>query len=95
MDHCYRTRTGGNERLVNELLSLVSIESYLAGRYLHELSGGQCQRVGIARALAVQPKFLVLDEPVSAFDVSIQAQITNLLQVLRRRLNLTYLLVTI
>jgi len=78
---------------VKELLKLVSLYDYLASRYPHEFSGGQCQRIGIARALAVQPTFLVLDEPVSALDVSIQAQIINLLQELRDRYQLTYLFV--
>jgi oligopeptide transport system ATP-binding protein len=78
---------------VADLLQNVGLNPYMADRFPHEFSGGQRQRIGVARALSVAPKFIVADEPVSALDVSIQAQIINLLEDLQEQFNLTYLFI--
>ncbi len=81
------------KKRVQELLELVGLNPAFINRYPHEFSGGQRQRIGIARSLAVQPDFIVCDEPIAALDVSIQAQVINLLQSLQQQFNLTYLFI--
>ena len=88
----YKTKKERGDRIA-ELLELVGLSNDHANRYAHEFSGGQRQRIGIARALAVNPKFIVCDEPVSALDVSIQAQIINTFEDLQKKLDITYLFI--
>jgi len=78
---------------VHELLNLVGLNPRFEGRYPHEFSGGQRQRIGVARALALSPQFIVCDEPISALDVSVQAQVVNLLEDLQEKMGLTYLFI--
>lgn len=88
-----RAVKGDRESKIRELLDMVGLSPEHAGRYPHEFSGGQRQRIGIARALALNPRFIVADEPVSSLDVSIRAQILNLMKDLQESLGLTYLFI--
>ena len=90
--HAYKNKEERRERVI-ELLKLVGLNEEHAMRFPHEFSGGQRQRIGIARALALNPKFIVCDEPISALDVSIQAQVVNLLKELQEKLGLTYMFI--
>ncbi len=90
--HLYKSKEERRERIL-ELMNYVGLNSEHASRYAHEFSGGQRQRIGIARALAVSPEFIVCDEPVSALDVSIQAQVINMFDELQDQLGLTYLFI--
>ena len=91
--HGIGSNSKGREERVQELLKVVGLNPYFVNRYPHEFSGGQRQRIGVARALATNPSFIVADEPISALDVSIQAQVVNLLDDLKDEMGLTYLFI--